>query len=407
MRYSDGMWNEWYLMFDNGRTAWLGDASGQYTITAEVPGSTNLPAFSSLIPAHPYALNGQAYTASDVRTAECIGGQGELPFKVGQGWQAKVADLRFGRSFVTLDYSESDHPKIYNGQAVTLEEMKCQLLRDDDQVKASSENFKGKVSPMSCPHCGSSISTVRGQTTTLVCPSCHSQLDTSGSIAQVLAIGKSVEQIATTLQLGAQANISGRPFEIIGILRLCDNENTLWTEYLLHSPKAGFLWIIETEESWARAMVMDEWPIWPQEDIAVLGNVQFRKLYRYPARVIYAIGAFNWRVAVGYTTENVEFEHGQLKLAAEITSSEITWSQSVPVGADQIHAWFGDKVEARKPVHMESVQSISSKFMWIILLLNIIPLVLTPLALIPIMIGAAAIYYPAKFLDSMGDGGSQ
>lgn len=400
LRYADGMWNEWYVMFDDGKTAWLGDASGQYTVTSEVIGDANLPRFAALIPAHSYTLNGQSYMVSDVRSADCTGGQGELPFKVGAGWQAKVVDLRCGRSFITLDYSEST-PKMYAGQAVALDELKCQLLRENDQVKASSENFKGRVAAMACPHCGSNASFLPGLTTTLICPGCQSQLDTSGPIAQVLAIGKSIEQIHTTLTLGAQANISGRPFQIIGIMRLCDNENTLWTEYLLHSPKAGFLWIIETTEGWARALVLDEWPTWREEDVAVLGNATFRKLYRYPARVIFAIGAFNWRVGVGYKTENVEFQHGQIKLAAEITQSEITWSQSAPVSVDQIHAWFGDTVNAHKANTTESVKNISTKFIWIILLLNIIPLILAPVALVPMLVGVAALYYPAKFLDSL------
>jgi ribosomal protein S27E len=401
MRYPDGMWNEWYVMFDNGNTAWLGDASGQYTITAEAPGAHNFPQFASLIPAHSYMLNGYSYTASDVRSAECIGGQGELPFQVGAGYQTQVADLRNAKSFITLDYADPGQPKMYVGQAVTLDELKCQLLRDDEQVKAASEQFKGKLQDLACPHCGSSTTFLPGLTTTIICPSCHSQLDTSGSIAQVLAIGKSVDQISTTLALGAQANISGRQFQIIGLMRLCDNENTVWTEYLLHSPKAGFLWIIETDEGWARAMVMDEWPIWAQEDVAVLGNATFKKLYRYPARVIYAIGAFNWRVALGYHTENVEFQNGQIKLAAEITNSEITWSQSAPVSVDQIHAWFGDKVDAHKIDTRQSATDISTKFIWLIILLNIVPVFLTPWALFPILVGLAALYYPAKFLDSL------
>src|SRR5690242_9362109 len=33
LRYSAGMWNEWFLQFDDTSTAWLGDSSGLYTIT--------------------------------------------------------------------------------------------------------------------------------------------------------------------------------------------------------------------------------------------------------------------------------------------------------------------------------------------------------------------------------------
>ena len=33
------MWNEWYLLFDDGATSWLGDSSGLYTITAAWQGA--------------------------------------------------------------------------------------------------------------------------------------------------------------------------------------------------------------------------------------------------------------------------------------------------------------------------------------------------------------------------------
>src|SRR5471032_1865187 len=35
LRYSAGLWNEWYLLFDDGVASWLGDSSGLYTVTAE------------------------------------------------------------------------------------------------------------------------------------------------------------------------------------------------------------------------------------------------------------------------------------------------------------------------------------------------------------------------------------
>jgi len=77
-----------------------------------------------------YVIAAEQYVASDIRTAECIGGQGELPFSVHQGWQARVADFRRGSKFVTLDYSDAGPPKIYAGVAVALDQLNCQLLRE-------------------------------------------------------------------------------------------------------------------------------------------------------------------------------------------------------------------------------------------------------------------------------------
>ena len=35
VRWVGGSWNEWYCAFDDGRGGWLGEASGEYTVSFE------------------------------------------------------------------------------------------------------------------------------------------------------------------------------------------------------------------------------------------------------------------------------------------------------------------------------------------------------------------------------------
>jgi ribosomal protein L37AE/L43A len=409
LRYSAGRWNEWYVMFDDGKTAWLGDSSGLYTLTTERKSSGKLPAFAEVIPSRTYPLGGANYMASELRNADCIGGQGELPFKVGQGYQARVADFRSGASFLTLDYSDSDDPVVYTGQAVTLEELKCQLLRDDDQVKTSAGKFKGKIESLYCPSCGSPIKYLPGITTSLICAACQTQVDASGPKAQVIAAGERLAKVVTTLELGTKAKINGADFELIGVMNRVDEEDTPWTEYLLHNARSGFLWLIETDEGWSRAKVQEKWPDWTEAESVTLGKVSFSKLYEYTATVTFAAGAFNWRVNVGDQTRVVEFESGTTRLAAEITLDEITWSQSTPVAADQIRAWFGEKIAADKAPAAKS--NLTTKFIWWILGLNAIPLLASfDSTWIWILLALAAIYLPAKYfehIESIDKGGKK
>ncbi len=240
LRYAHGMWNEWYLLFDDGGIGWLGDSSGMFTVTMQREVKGALPGFDDIVPGRLYDIEGHRYTASEKRTAECIGGQGELPFVVGPGWQAHVADLRSGEQFVTLDYSDSSDgaaPALYSGVAVTPAEMKCQLLRDDEQIKASAGKYRGKLDALDCPSCGSMIKYLPGVTTSLVCPACAAQLDAAGPEAQVLAAGEVVDKVSTTLPLGASANIEGSKYTVIGAMVRADDEGTEWTEYLLYSTK--------------------------------------------------------------------------------------------------------------------------------------------------------------------------
>lgn len=399
LRYPAGMWNEWYVMLNDGRSAWLSDASGMYTYTLEKRGATNLPRFEEVRVGAAYDILGVPCTAADVRSAECIGGQGELPFKVGQGWQAKLADLRHGRHFVTLDYSDAPQPTVYVGESVTLEQMKCQFLRDDETVRDSAGEMKSKeVKPMSCPHCGSSIDYVPGITRQIVCPACRSQIDASTNVLQVIEVAERMEKLKTTIELGTKATISGNVFQVIGAMRCRDDESS-WTEYLMYNPRAGFLWLIETDEGWQRSRVQDDWPAWNGGDAVKAGNQTFRKLFEYTSEVVTAAGAFNWQVKAGDQTRVVEFESGKNRLAAEFSAEELTWSRSTPVAADQIRAWFGKDVNADKQEGKSDLEKTAKYFLWGLVGLNAIPLLLEfPGTWLYSLIGAAAIWLPAKFL---------
>ncbi|WP_050462430.1 DUF4178 domain-containing protein [Herbaspirillum autotrophicum] len=408
LRYPAGIWNEWYLYTEDGRESWLSDASGLYTLTtAQTPpaDSTGLPEFTALTPAHAYVIAAEQYVASDIRTADCIGGQGELPFSVHQGWQARVADFRRGSKFVTLDYSDAGPPKIYAGVAVALDQLNCQLLREDDVIQASAGKFDGKVAPLNCPSCGTSVSYVPGLTTHLLCPSCHAEVDTSGVVAQVLAAGERVKAVSTTLELGARGAIAGKQYEIIGLMLRRDDEGSKWTEYLLHSERAGFLWLVETEDGWSRSQAREDWPVWDLGDTAAIGNRAFRKLYEYDAEVVFAAGAFNWKVVTGDKVKVVEFENRQDRLAAEMTAEEITWSFSSPVPDDQIKAWFGASIKPGngKPLEKRKLGATAKVFIWIILILNAIPMLFSfKTSWLFTALGLAAVYLPAKFIDTFG-----
>ncbi len=101
-----------------------------------------------------------------------------------------------------------------------------------------------------------------------------------------------------------------------------------------------------------------------------------------------------------------EFENGKNKLAAEMTTEEITWSQSTPVAADQIRAWFGEQINANKAgADASDPKSLSRKFMFWILAINAIPLLMNfGSSFFIVGLAIAAIYFPAKFFGQTGKG---
>jgi hypothetical protein len=402
LQYSAGFWNEWYVMFDDGGGGWLSDASGQYALTVEKQTSAALPLFDKLVPGRTLRVSSQLYTISDVRTARCTAGQGELPFKVGPGWEARVADFRARDRFMTLDYSDATAPRVYVGDAVELESLSAQLLRDPAQISDAAGRFRGKVAALNCPSCGSALKAVTGITVQSLCPSCHAQIDTAGSVAVVLAAGAAIEAVHFTLELGARMSLDGLSYTVIGALRRSESDgSSVWSEYLLYTPGKEFIWLVETDAGWQRAQVMNRWPDWDGADVAGFQGRQFARQTSYDAVVVFAVGSFNWRVAVGDRTRILEFANHDTRLAAEVTREEMTWSWVENVPLDQVRAWFGRDVHAELSP-LPTYRATARKILFALALINVVPLFAAPsTTILYSLLAALGIYLPAYYLDRL------
>jgi Domain of unknown function (DUF4178) len=179
-----------------------------------------------------------------------------------------------------------------------------------------------------------------------------------------------------------------------------------WTEYLLYAPGRPFLWLVETSDGWQRAQVLDRWPTWDGGGQASYEGRPFNQRSAYEARVTFAAGSFNWRVSVGDRTRVVEFADHAVRLAAEATDEELTWSRATPVALDQVRAWFGANVHADRQPHPRYAET-ARRILIALFLVNAIPLVFaTGGSLTYAVIAALAIYLPALYLDRLDQAGS-
>jgi hypothetical protein len=132
LRYGSGLWNEWHLLFDDMRSGWLGEAQGIYAVSflTEIP--VKLPAFEELKVGRRIQLQERSYEVRDLQEAYCVGGEGELPFEVGPGYAAPVADLGGDQDrFATIDYSE-EPPLVFIGEYVEFDQLRLTGLREFD-----------------------------------------------------------------------------------------------------------------------------------------------------------------------------------------------------------------------------------------------------------------------------------
>lgn len=131
LRYPQGLWNEWHLLFDDRKSGWLGEGGGTYAVSFLTPVKERVPPFGDLRPGAVLALQGKSYEVTGLEEAVCIGGQGELPFQVGpEGFTAPAAELAGpGNSFAALDYSEGE-PLVFLGEYVDFKDLRLSGLRE-------------------------------------------------------------------------------------------------------------------------------------------------------------------------------------------------------------------------------------------------------------------------------------
>jgi hypothetical protein len=125
---------------------------------------------------------------------------------------------------------------------------------------------------------------------------------------------------------------------------LGEDADAPWTEYLLYHATKGFLWLVESSEGWDKVSVLNEMPDTSRRDALVYQGKTFKKLWDYQARVIYAAGAFNWRVKVGDKTNITDYQSAANKISAEKTTNEVTWSLAQKVPKALVAKWFNKSV---------------------------------------------------------------
>lgn len=136
LAHDRGTWNEWYLLFADGKSGWLADAQGSFFITRPADRRSvaeRVPAYPNLTVGTWYEVQGTSYMVIEKRAARYQGAEGSLPFEAEPNLTFYSADLAGADDeFMTLDYGTSAHhqqPTPYVGAAVDLAAIGLQPLR--------------------------------------------------------------------------------------------------------------------------------------------------------------------------------------------------------------------------------------------------------------------------------------
>jgi hypothetical protein len=104
--YEQGGWNEWHIVFNDGRSGWLSDAQLEYDVSfiGHPPGT--LPVAGSLVCGNKFQWSGMDYEVTSLTRAHYKGVDGELPFEYWDKADVLFADLRTADGHSRTDTSE-------------------------------------------------------------------------------------------------------------------------------------------------------------------------------------------------------------------------------------------------------------------------------------------------------------
>jgi hypothetical protein len=335
------------------RTGWLSEAGGEYVLTFMQQVTEPLPTFADLQAGQRLALAGQSWTVSNREEAECIAGQGELPFKVGAGYPVPAVDLRNQANFATLDYSETP-PLLFIGEAVRFDALAMNGLRDGMAVpeqKVEAQVFR-------CPSCGAPMQARSKDILAVGCASCGTVVDAADKNHKVLskALASQAEQVEPRIPLGSKGMLDNEEVEAIGFMvRQCKVDGIFyrWREYLLATPDGRYRWLTEYNGHWNVADNVSRPPRLkggveaPQE----FEGRDFKHFQTTPeAEVLQVAGEFTWRVRVGERCKVIDYVAPPSMLSRESTKNDMSWSLANYVAPEAIASAFRLKAALPEPV---------------------------------------------------------
>jgi ribosomal protein S27E len=344
LKYESGLWNEWHLFFDDGSGGWLSEAGGEYAVSFLTPINGKLPGFSSLKPEKNIRIGERMFMVTNLESATCISGEGELPFSFKTGYYVPSVDLRSvdgSRGFATIDYSEAP-PLLFVGETIRLGDLELTRLRD----KPTGVIIKSKA--FNCLGCGAPLMIHSAAIERIVCPNCGRFIGVENDTVKLLE-GAAVKanKFKPTLPLGSSGILDGVRWEIIGFMQRSakpSDPSYAWFEYLLFNEKEGFSWLAEYSGHWnfARALSQPLNVLRRQPAFSFKGE-KYRLFASDQVKVTYVIGEFYWKVAVGDNCLVEDYICPPKMLSREVTSKEVNWSQSLYLEPKTLYAAFNIK----------------------------------------------------------------
>lgn len=335
-----GVWDEWYLAFDDGRWGWLAEAQGNFYLTFEQPGMGGYinRADVTLNRALQVGNPPKVMIVSEVGTAVLRAGRGEIPYRFTIGASYDYADLSGPRgAFGTIDFGQKP-AALFIGRQVTLDELGIARSESPQEHEHGMGPQVGTMA-ITCQNCGGALELHAPKLIErIVCPYCGGMHDTEHGALKLLQVAqRNAKKYPQVIPLGVQMLFEGETLTVIGFLTRStksDWETFEWQEYLLYHPRLGFRWIAVNDGHFTylrpvsladvRASRPDQSHY--SSETADYGDKTYKIFQAGMAKVEYVAGEFYWKVNAGETTFTADYVSPPEMLSGECTADEVHWT---------------------------------------------------------------------------------
>ncbi len=342
--YAEGRWNEWCLLCGDGHTiGWLAEAQGLLMISfaADLSGA-KLPKADDCQPGHTFQLAGSHWAVTDVKSATCLAGEGELPF------MATPASARLGVDLVATDGKfgslefDEDGTRLYVGDFAEFSGLRCQALRPVPGWSADAPLEKNRTGALACVQCGAAVNLrAAGLSMSAVCGSCGTVIDTSNpQLTTIQGASEKVKHLRPLIPIGTRGNLRGVDWEIIGMCVRKDQWSS-WSEYLLFNPWCGFRWLVTFNGHWSFVDRVNGIGNLSGDTITVNGR-DYRIFGSSASQITGVLGEFYWKVQRGERTFLSDYIAPPFILSKEFHPDlkEFTWSHGEYMDSAEVAAAF-------------------------------------------------------------------
>ena len=349
-----GIWDEWYVSFNNGWMGWLAEAQGRYTLTfyKPFPDGMEAPDYENVRPGHKFdnLVAEGPLVVQEKGTASYSGAEGEIPYQLDPTEKYNFIDLA-GKNdaFATIDYS-TNPPFLFYGKQVSLEELGLANKKSAERTAKAVD-----AGAMGCPKCGGTLELkAPDMTERVTCPYCDSLLDVNqGNLKYLRALKPSPSPVPYVLEIGSKGAFEqfeqGASFEVIGSMTRSvtfDGIKYYWNEYLLYNYQRGFRWLVQSDDHWSWVENVNPADVdlrqasnYGKSTVYYKGK-SFKIFQDAPADVEHVKGEFYWRVEVGESVRAVDFVAEPYMLSQEQTSKEVTWSLGTYLDRKEVEKVF-------------------------------------------------------------------